>query len=327
MKKNKLSLVSLIFLLCTVLFAEEDSAFLISPFAGIRWGSQDEFVYASAANGKEYKLSELNWEQKPMLLFGFNAQFNKNRFHISLTTETSPHTKTGKVIDKDWMNVSNSYCTNEDAYLIQTNLSETKNYLEKYFRAEGGISFDAVKNEKVIFSPSVKFEYEYSRFVTRNGWYQYAATPAAGADYKSYTTGAKKNLGSEDAMRLERQIFCTWLGFNTAISFNQKINLEVLTEICPYIFVFSKDFHIMRNDDFLDMMNAELSGIKISAKINYSFSKNHSVFLKTEYKTLSGIDGESYSKKSSEKKYYKISSTSGSAFENFSFYAGYIFKF
>lgn len=339
-KKNKLSLVSLFFLVCAGLFAEKDSGFSISPFAGIRFGQQDEFVYSKAANGKEYTLSELNWEQKPMYLYGVEGQFRKKSFHLSFTTESALCTRTGLVIDKDWMNVSNKYCTNEPSYFIQTNLSETQNFLESYFRAEGGISFDVIKNERIIFSPSVKIEYEYSRFVTRKGWLSYSTKDGSGNFYSveakdfyesngfygPYALGKKIGLADKNSMRLERNVLCTWIGFNSKISPASRVNLDFSAALCPYVFVFSKDFHIIRNDDFLDIMNSVLSGIKISATLNYSFSKNHSVFFKTEYKNLSGIKGESYSKKSSEKKYYRNSTSSGSAFENVSFYIGYVFS-
>lgn len=340
--KNKLSLVSLLFLLYTGLFAEKKTEFSISPYAGIRWGQQDEFVFADAANGKEYKLSELNWEQKSMYLFGITSEFRRKSFHLSLTAETSlSKLKTGKVLDKDWLNVTKSSCTDEQSYLIQTNLSDTENFLERYFRAEGTISFDVIKKAKFTFSPSAKLEYAYSQFVTRNGWFQYATSDDYGnftsveamdfynanGIYGFYTLGGKYNLSSENSMRLTRHVLCSWVGINSNIKVNPKISLDFSLDVCPYIFVFSKDNHLARNKDFIDLMDCDFSGIKLSAKLNYFFNSNQSVFFKTEYKNLSGIKGEGYVKESSEKKYKKTASSSGSAFENINFYLGLNFLF
>lgn len=338
--KNKLPLVSLIFLFCTGLYAKEGISFSISPYAGIRWGQQDEFVYAEFADGKTRDLSELNWEQKPVYVFGSEAKVSFKFIELSLGLESALPLKCGTVYDKDWLNYEISGLS-DSQYGIQTNLSETENYLKKYFKCNFYFSVKAKETKMYTVKPFLGLEYEYMHFMTRNGWYQYATSDRNGnfssqkaKDFRDsngyfghYSLGEKIYFDSENLMSLERYCLYLWAGFNLEAKLTDRIYGELSLGFNPYVKVESLDRHLLRKKDFYDVMDSYFCGLKANVKMIYKITSSHALYAEFEGRKLSERKGDSYNKEAESKKFYRSNSSSGCGNISYTLYFGYKFTF
>ena len=136
---------------------------------GFLYGTSYEIVYQDSKS-KSY-LSELQWNIKPLIYFGFNLDFSPKNpqekwgFFSTLGIKAALPMKTGVMEDRDWI----SPCTVPGSL---THLSSHENHTKTVFllNLDSGISFPVWK---LVFKFYFNLDYMYYKWEARNGYIQY----------------------------------------------------------------------------------------------------------------------------------------------------------
>ena len=133
MKKIFLLLAFAWFSFSTFAVSLKDFSLSIEPLFGIRYGELGEYYYENQTNYDTNKVSELEWEYKPVFYIG--AQISGGWKGISASTyiKVGIPKKSGLMTDSDWLNNSPFYVSAENAKKTQnykTNYTESDNYLK-----------------------------------------------------------------------------------------------------------------------------------------------------------------------------------------------------
>lgn len=291
-------------------FAESDLSLDVEPFTGFHFGVQDEFVYTSKNSG-EKKLSELNWDQNKLFVYGatVHASWKNIRFFGGLGSAAG--SECGIVRDSDWLNAANQNDPELDK--IKTNYSESNSNLRKYFNANFGMAVDFALNPGNSISPFAMIDYYHTEFYAQDLVYQYAQRDNDGI-YGSYETAEKKFVSGE-IISLERLEYLTWLGLAYNLNTTDRLTFMLSGAVCPYVYVSSLDIHKTNSKYFLDEMEGMFCGARGMIGLKYDITSRIVLSFRVQGFVVTSDRGITKTKNGKNGKYSESSGGSGFGLE------------
>ena len=240
---------SLIFLINTSLFANNNFSFFITPHAGVTFSQVDEILYDS--NGEQCSL--LEWEQKPVVDAGCTFDFQLNRFLISTDFEASFLAGDSKMTDTDWNN-GEKYSVTVHPLNATTNFDTSLKF---------AYQIKSEKNKWLTVQPELQLEYQYIDFDAGNG---------KGVRYD-------RNI-KVYGVDLTRHSFFVFTGFKGIAEIGNRFNIAAEFLFAPYTYQYEKDFHKGVKNPFtsIEIQNGYFSkfkaGLSAGIKLNEKLAVN-----------------------------------------------------
>ncbi len=297
----------------------------LEPYFTTRFGKQDEFVFTENSAGEIKKLSELNWEQKPLFFAGAKIEAGIYGFNVSFKyQEAIPFLNCGSVLDSDWMNLTvQKWSTDESIASLKTNYSESSCIAQRYYNWILELNYSIKLKNQCNLKFFGQFDYSYSSFLAQDGTYWYGSENSQGY-YDEYTNAKQTGNFSGDVLKLERINYVFWLGLSAEQNLLPHIKFFSSFAICPFIFTDSLDTHFLTNTYYLDKMQAFFSGAKFLFGTDFFLSQSNSLKISVQASALNSLYGISYSKKTTSSSNFALSDArSGAAF----FYADFTVSF
>ena len=316
MKKLLLSAAILFLSFQAFSLSVKDFSLSVEPLFGMKYGQIDEYVFLKKSNFSDDKLSELNWEIKPLLYYGVKISGSyKGFFEESHFTAGIPM-KTGLMKDSDWLNAGLGITPEKAAGRnYKTCYSEHDNILDYdiSFGFKAGYDFSVMD----IFSikPSLAFQYENIRFTGEGGkgLYGYDSYNNGEGYYQSYKD-VKKFIGfSGRVITYKRVSDYLWLGSDFSVKLPKNFEVNTGFFVAPYVYAVSYDSHLAKQYDYADKTQEAFGAFKWNLGAEYKISERQSVSLNASYFYMRVLRGDNYQKKSSESAYDKSSEVDGGA--------------
>lgn len=296
-----------------------------SPYAGIRNGVQQEFVFVENVLGENAALSELNWDMKNLYLAGINAKGKFYGVFVEAGFKSALTVKCGTIADSDWSNVE-GVSPLDEKYFYKTHYSEHDNNVKSYYELSIKAGYDFNLSEKITVSPFVQLEYWNSDFLGQNGtgWY----VTSGNYPYTQWETyGTKNDYTGQDVIRLERIVYSAWAGFSFKADVNDRFSLLYGFAFCPYINVKSLDSHFTRNRYFYDEMDKVSAGMRFNMAAEFNFNSYNKIYFKAEYLKTGTATGTTKYSTQRDGYFSLIDDSSGAAFQWAEFSLGYTLSF
>ncbi len=290
----------------------------VEPLFGMKYGELDEYVFLKECSYASDKLSELNWEIKPLLYTGAQVSGSYRAWELSLKGTVALPGKTGSMYDSDWLNIQYT-----DAALAsyQTNYSESDNYLNSNY------TWALVAGYRFWLTPhfSLKsffaFDYEYIDFTGTGGKYWYGNTigfdsPQRYGPYNDYRDSENCTTGtlSGDVIGYKRESSCLWLGGEALALFPHGLSGRLGFQLSPYIYTVSIDDHYMKGTEYADVCSGYFSALKLYATVDYAFTQQISLSLFGSYLFyFQPLRGNDYFKTIGSSSYTKSDDADGGA--------------
>lgn len=310
MKKN--SVVSLVFLVCSMLFAR-DWFVDIEPEFGYKQGDFKEFVFNDISVFSTDKTSELEWYDIPELSAGVKVSGGwKGAFLQSEVLFGFP-LKEGILFDRDWINVLNPAAS---IYQYQTNYSESPVKLDTDFSvsAKTGYKFDFF--EMFSVAPFVGYEFDYFSWTCYGGTYKYGLS--YNGIYASYQDVLHRRVGSfgnYKLMNYELISHFLWLGADFVVKLLCKVSITSGLAVSPFSYTYAFDRHFLKDTKYYDESKEFFHGLKGNAGVQYEINPKNSIALSVSGFLLRETRGDYYLANSvSDSSYIKIEDYSGGAY-------------
>ena len=289
----------------------QNAGILVEPLFGCQYGTLYEYVFANYGTNKSYrKLSQLDWEMKPIFYAGGKADILYKLFDFSFYGGGFFSTKCGETSDSDWLSDSDKD--------MKTNYSISNNSLKRggFCGTSFSASFPVLSWLEV--SPSVSVDYEYYYFSARDGYGYYgdsqhskSNTDVSWTDQnaKFYPTGTLAGID------YKRNQFFIWTGILSRFKPFNFLELSAGIYTSPFSIVDSVDHHFnltngkLTNGTFYyDSMYGFFGGWKIDSSVSYLINRHLSVKAAASWTLLNCIKGCTYKNTSSESgPYAKVS--------------------
>lgn len=271
----------------------------LEPLFGIRYGTLNEYVFENSNKVGYHKLSQLDWDIKPLFYVGGKISVSHKLFDFAFYGGGFFPSRCGTMYDSDWQSPSD--------VTMKTNYSESDNILNNgaFCGTSFGVSFAPFNF--LVLSPSLSVDYEYYSFTGKDGWKRYGNSSTPYDD-----ENVPKEYFSGDVIDYSRNHFFTWLGF--AAQFKPFSAVEVATCVytAPFIYIDSLDYHILRNTYFYDSLYGFFKGWKFDSAVIWNISSRFSVKAAAAFTLINCIKGTTYSTNSSEDGPYSESSKESS---------------
>jgi outer membrane protease len=246
------------------------------------YGTAYEYVYDNV-NGN--KMSELDWDIKPLLTLSSVARVKSGRIGLNLFCAAGFPGNTGNMTDSDWMNEGTAYPN------VKTNYSESAAIAEHMTDLLISLSYDYPLSANLYLKPFVGFRYLNIAWQAKDGWLQYASNIAnPSPPYNSYTTGAVYNLYG-----LLSTYEQTYSGFIIGLSADWKISSDIsLTagiQASPLVSSSAIDNHVLRGLAFTDKMSGGYL-LEPDLAIDWSPREKISFMAHLKYSLISGLKGD-----------------------------------
>lgn len=297
MKRVLYSLVLPFF--CVFTFAQNPVFnFSIEPKVLICNGVLGEYVYANKFNGKNGKLSQLDWRVKNIFMLGGCIFFHNTPHRTPFLTFSHSFyfygavpADSGLMSDSDWLNPDDSS--------MKVCYSESEEHLNNFFKVGTRFSVDLAIKKWLVISPIFEVRYSYFDFHAENGegW---------------YGNGSSKNVpyNSDEAMHYQkgelfpidytRHEFNTYIGaqFNFLVGVT-KISMFEFSHtmlLSPFFFVRSYDKHHSSNDTdyYLDFIVSSFRSFAFNTSVGYRFNKNFALTVDASCAFTILTKGDSY---------------------------------
>lgn len=305
---TKKRLLLAVFLSAAVCFAENTHLFL-EPLFGVRYGTLNEYVFKNSSTVSYHKLSQLDWEAKPLFYAGGKASVSYKLFDFSFYGGGFFPGRCGTMYDSDWL-------SDFDA-TMKTNYSASDNILNA--GAFCGTSFSAsfAPLSFLEIAPSVSIDYERYSFTAKDGWCLYGWT----IPYNDERV--EKKYFSGDVIDYSRNHLFTWLGLSIRLKPFSAITFVAEGSAAPFIYIDSLDYHILRGNYFYDVMYGFFKGWKFNSEVIWNINSRFSLKASAAFTRINCIKGTTYSSSSengpySESKKSDSESGAGADFWNWS---------
>lgn len=303
---------------------KSDFHFSFSPMLDFKYGTAREYVFYNNCTYSNDKLSELDWDIKPMVQIGVNANGGWKGILLSGYIEGAVPNKSGTMADSDWLNVQTS---NLDNYQYKTHYSESDNYVDSCMNCGVRLGYTFTLPFSIELYPFGAFDYEHIGFVAKDGTYWYGSQITSGG-HTYYTPYTDKNNQTSDSMDgknvgYTRYSYFTWIGLQAAYTLKNKFKFDASFQAAPYVYCQSQDEHYLKGATYVDVTSGTFCAFKYATSAAYIFNKRYSLNLAVSYFTLNTLRGDSYQKYGSS--YVHLTSTDAGADENY-FCAGISLK-
>ncbi|MBQ9630266.1 MAG: omptin family outer membrane protease, partial [Treponema sp.] len=280
----------------------------VSPTISTRVGTINEYVFEKNSNGELKKLSELNWDIKPLIFFGLDFSFSWKFLSLDIYGKIANPMSTGKMEDSDWLDlndVKNIYSIHEvnvsSAFDIGANFSYMHKSAENFFV---GFSFAA--------------DFSHIALHARNGYGWYG---------DSYYGGKGVNVPWEDGKffsRLQgidykRKSIFLWLGGNMKLYPHKKFSANLSFAVSPYTYIFSIDNHYGRSPGyFADVIHSSFSVCKVQLCSDFAVTENFLLALNIDWFVSNIMKGKTYAAYTNAGPWYTLDASGGASVNYFS---------
>ncbi|MCR5723507.1 MAG: omptin family outer membrane protease [Treponema sp.] len=296
----------------------------VEPLFGMRYGETDEYVFLKECSYASDKLSELNWEYKPVWYAGARVNGGWKSLKVSASATVSFPGKTGSMYDSDWLN---SQEPGLEDFQYKTNYTESDCYLTSAWSwgVNGGYAFTPLPFLSI--TPFTAFDYEYIAFEGKglSGWYGNSINNALAAYTDTENRTYKYIDYDTTTIDYKRETYIVWLG--TEFSFTPHERLSFLLpahltftigeQIAPFIYTVSIDRHYQnstRGTEYADVCYGYFSAAKLYSSLALELSSKLSVSLYGSwFFYFNPLRGNNFSKTIGDDFYSKQSNVNGGA--------------
>lgn len=312
-------------ILTSFCFGGEKFKFSVSSEGGMMFGQINEYVLVNNVSDSLYKLSELNWELKPLYYAGAELDFSAwDKLCVGLEGKIGLPVVVGKMIDRDWMNID-TYP--EHAYA--TNYSEHDNLLYSYSNGKIHAGYQFYIGDLFAVTPQVSFQYQEFIFIGQHGTGSYGKSVNSRYQYP-YDDEDESHLDAKDWSSRQRVItyqqrqFIPYAGINLRKDFENGIGISFLAELSPYTWIIANDKHYSSDfsvgmdktrtyyRDFLDKPKG-FGTFNTEFDCYYTLNDRHRFSLNLSYFMIPTLVGKSGIKKIDDGLYYADSVNLGGA--------------
>jgi len=255
---NKYFILILLFICLPLQAIAQDFTFTLGLHGGILHGLTQEYVYKS-----EKQISRLEWEENsvPYINTIINLKYKKS--FLNGIIQTAVPVTSGEMRNHDYLLPTSNYITN---------YSEHEAFLERHNSYSLYIGYEFILSNWWL-TPVIGFTYLCRKWTASNGFMRYSdgAKPLTGNEPINNFTGPIISYDQKNSY------FHT--GFTTGYCFFNKLLLSLNFNYYPYIWTESIDHHILRQTEFLDIIQGGMGG-SIGINIGYKLSDigNYEIF-------------------------------------------------
>jgi hypothetical protein len=300
----KLLILCAVSILSAVSVSAGDWHLSAEPLFGVRYGTLGEYVYTPDTNGDYAKLSELDWDMKPLWYYGGKISFGWRNISISGYAEGFIPAGAGTMYDSDWQNIT----INSDAD-TKTNYSISKNTLISSYKLGADASYTFYLDKYVSVQAIAAIDYMYTNMEARNGYGWYADNHILGSSVGySYDSGKAVYCpsGTLSGIDYTREDMLTWIGVTNIITPFRQFTGTLSFFVSPYTYIQSTDHHYGKGY-YIDIMSGFCSAYKFETSGTYNLTKNILLNLTVSWLFSNVIKGEDYFSTSQSGSWTKIS--------------------
>lgn len=300
MKRRLLTVV--VFLAALSAAVAQNWSVEIKPIFGARIGTVGEYVFQS--DGK--KMSQLNWDLKPLLYFGGEAAVSWRFLSLSLYGKNALPMRSGDMEDSDWLDSLGR----KNVYSISNNF-----ILDDSFSVGG--TFMYTHDFATLFALRALASLDFSRtsFKASDGR-QWDGRDGIGNPVYAYND-PRATIGylPGDVISYRQDVFSVWLGIGGDFKFiDDRLKLSFSLAAAPYLYVQALDHHIERSTYFLDVIESVFSAYKIGAAVSFDITKSFSLSLDAAWIFSRTMRGNTYASYSQKGPWRKNTGGSGASF-------------
>ncbi len=238
----------------------------ISVQTGLMNGLAKELVYSKAV-----KISELDWDLKPLYFtgFSFNTIFFDKLF-LNTGAWMALNENAGRMTDHDY---------SEKGELI--NYSRHQCVFQKAVNYDVNSGYKFTINERFSLSGLVGFNYYILKMNARNGYFQY---PIGTASQPFYGTG----------IALEQSYYVPYVGLGVVINtFNQMFFTRLFSIYSKLVYCSEKDYHFRRQIDIFSSMKYG-QYISVIAEQGWRINDYNSLVFSFQFVEIVTAKGDTY---------------------------------
>lgn len=223
--KKNLTFLFFFLTFCTKAFSlNDDFFFAVEPNASFTFGELGDYLFSNS--NKDFIISHLEWEEKPLIKTGINICSGWKNIHAKIGTDITIPLTCGQMLDSDY----------DPKYKHKTMLGVFDNIAQLNYTLFAELFYDFPINSIFSFSPTLKVKYSYNSFTTKNGHGWYGNKDIAYDDEKATY---HPRLSHIDYMR-KSLLFYIGLKLNYS---TQKFNFSIGTFFSPYTYFYTKNYH------------------------------------------------------------------------------------
>lgn len=258
-------------------------SFVAEPGLHVLYGLAFEYAYDGTTGNK---LSELDWDIKPMVSVSSALRARVRSFEFGLSCTVGFPDYSGVMTDSDWDNES-----------VGDTATKT-NYSESDALAQGLVAVDLSLGR--VFEPGPRLEMRTSlgfrwldvSWSARGGWYQYASdySPTNPPPYFSYTTGAVVPMHGLIST-YEQRYFILFAGARADWLLSRSVALSAGVRASPAVWAVAIDNHVRRDFTATDWMSG---GYLLEPQLGVAWSPAPPITLRLNagYALIAGLHGD-----------------------------------
>lgn len=247
-------------------------------------GKQEEFVFYDETKNSDGLVSQLEWNEEKIKLYGAKTGFSIDRFGADFQLFSAIKGKCGEMYDSDWLNYDD----------VKTHYSKNQNNLESYFQLSllAYFDFHPFRNfEGFSIAPTIEGGYRNILFSSENieGWYGNMDSKGIYSAWDSKdATHYPNDRNSLCGIEYEKIVFYFFLGARAKVDlFKDRLHLAVGGGVSPYSYVKSEDKH------YEDLQKKKYAYYKDYIDVVFkTFKGNFSTFFDINDIISLGINGE-----------------------------------
>ena len=277
--KTKKSLIFIILLLLSIVFAESDEkrfSLFVEPTAGFKEGTYGEYIYTSVSISEP--LSYLEWNLNPLWTLGLNFHGKYKNFGFNLNTSFGLPSQCGTMYDSDWdifKDLKVMYSINE----VYSSLN-FDGFLDVFYDFDFSSFFS--------ISPFCSLYYSYSSLSAKNG-YGWYGTDIYSLNHNEVSWDDPNarffSKGKLFGIDFLRHSFFTFFGLMLRIEYD-RLCLSSGFMISPFSYFYTDDHHLNRKNGyhFIEIQKAFWADYRLDFEILVRLTKkinllNHIQFL------------------------------------------------
>lgn len=301
---RKLFLPLLLIFVCASVHART-LTFELQPKFSYYNGQQGEYVYYKYLDDDSHeqgaKLSQLDWDLKNVFCLGVDFKMSAKNWHWSYGVKTAVPKDVGIMADSDWKNVV--YLPEIDSTYadLLTNYTESKNQLKFFLDTNAKVGYKFSPDTKISFQPFFELGYRFIKMSAQGlrGAYGNSVTvdvPHYEAWDSLYAT-TKNEDESKTVVVFTQSFVFTWLGLETSIWLNNRFGFGWTFALSPFLFAYSLDLHVLRSDQFHDLVCGFFQSAHVDFFMDFGFTKNDFITFGVNLSISDILNGSTYSGK------------------------------
>jgi outer membrane protease len=251
------------------------------------YGTLYEIAYQNSETDRY--LSELQWEQKPLVYQGFDFLFGPRSpqqdwgFFIGSSLKAAVPMQTGSVEDRDWIAADGTALSHFSAH-------DNKTLGAFFFNLNSGFSFPLWK--VLVVQLPLSFDYQFIKMVAMDGYTQYGpngSVPPPGGSYQPWNPAFPKKAFNGSGISYSQHWFILSPGLVLAANLG-RFTLSASFKISPLVAAIAIDDHMVREILFTDLLVGGLY-LEPAAGLSFNFNRRFRIGADFSYRRIKGTRG------------------------------------